>query len=229
MLACGVFQRKPRQIERLDGAGDLGRDRLGAADIKRSMRDLSLELLAAQGRPATRRADHRMHLLITREKLVAGLLVGLGDMTGRVNADHARFRAKLLMGAFVEIDKRGKPRRIAADDREHQVHLHRCGLNHRLRTAAHATPDPQRLLGARMHGDGFQRRAEPAFEADLFLRHKLMEQLGFFFEQGFVIIKRETEEREALGKGAPPDRDLGASRRQRIKRGEPLKHPDRIV
>ena len=61
----------------------------GDADVERAHGDLAVVLGPAGRAPAALGADPVPHHLVVGPELLAGLLVGVGDVAGRVDADRA--------------------------------------------------------------------------------------------------------------------------------------------
>jgi hypothetical protein len=82
------FMSKRVAAERPHGVGDLARHGLGRADVQGALGpDVVLEAHAAVRRPPALSADRVVHGLEALVRLFPGLLVGLGDVARRVDAD----------------------------------------------------------------------------------------------------------------------------------------------
>ena len=78
-----VFQIEAVRSQRREGMGDLLRDRLGRPDVERPARpDLVQEGFLGGDREPADPALAGDDLLVARPELLAGLLVGGGDVTG---------------------------------------------------------------------------------------------------------------------------------------------------
>ena len=152
IFSCGrvpllYFRSKRDRPSACDGADDLRRHGLRRADAQRAVRPgLVLELRARCRRPSALAADAVHHRLVVRPQLLLRLLVGRGDVAGRVHGDRLRLVAELLERLVIQIDVRPEARRAAADDRQRQRQAVARRAHHRLGTAADADPRAQRAL-----------------------------------------------------------------------------------
>ena len=111
-LSCGsvpllYFMSKRDRPSALTVVRDLSRDRLRRADVERAVRaGLALEVIAADRRPAALAADARHHRHVVRPHVFLRLLVGRGDVAGRVHRDRLQRLAELLERLAIELDVR---------------------------------------------------------------------------------------------------------------------------
>lgn len=103
------------------------------------------------------------------------------------------------------------------------------GAYDRLRAPADADPCGQAVLGAREDLLVGERRAGAALPGDLLLLQQGGEQLEALLEELLVVGEVEAEQRERLGERPAPGDDLGAALGDRVKGGEPLEDPHRVV
>src|SRR5919107_145837 len=97
-------------------------------------------------------ADPVPHHLVVRPELLAGLLVGVGDVARRVDAERQHRLAELGKGLVVELDVWGEAARVAADDGERERKAVPGGAHDRFRTAADADPGAERRAPDRRGG-----------------------------------------------------------------------------
>ena len=151
--SCGsvplLYFRSKRSRPRIAGvAAILSATVSRRADVQRALgAGRVLELATRRRRPAALASDAVAHGRVVRPQLLAGLLVGVGDVPGRVHADRQQRLAELLERLAVQVDERREPGRRSADDREHQRHAVAGGADDRLGAAADADPglQPARL------------------------------------------------------------------------------------
>lgn len=100
----------------------------------------SVELIARYWRPSAFLADLGEGLRVAGEEVFCGLIVGVGDVAQRVNADFERFGrvACACSGFAIEIDEGTKTMGLASDDCDHQREAEDSGSNEGLRRAANA-------------------------------------------------------------------------------------------
>ena len=134
------FRSKRDDAERLGGRRDLARDRFRRADIERAAFDFLIEMRRCHRRPAALAADPIAHALVAGPEFLARLLVGVGDVAGRVHGNRLHGLAELRKRAMVEIDIGLKPLGIAADDGERQRQVVARGADDGFRAAADADP-----------------------------------------------------------------------------------------
>ena len=133
--------------------------------------------------------------------------------------------------AVVQLDEGREPRRVAADDRQHEREAVARGAHHRLRAAADADPGADAArLGLRVDVLVRQRRrgCVPC-PGDRLLGEQLREQVELLLEQPLVVGEVVAEQRERLGERAAPEDDLGPPAGDRVEGGEALEHPHRVV
>ncbi len=107
--------------------------------------------------------------------------------------------ARAAASFAVELRKRCKSRRLAADDRDRQRQAERAGAGDRLRRAARRDSNRQRLLPrARIDALANERRAMTAFPRDLRLGADLKQEIELLREQVVVIVELITEQRKGL-------------------------------
>src|SRR5258707_6820841 len=99
----------------------------------------------------------------------------------------------------IEIDERPERAWFAADDGYHQRKSERSGAGERLRRAANAKPDRQRILhGSRVDALACKRRAMLAGPVDLLVLANLQEQIELLFKERVVVFELETEQWEGI-------------------------------
>ena len=98
------------------------------------------ELAARDGGPATLLADLGEGFGVAGEKVVGGLLVGVGDVAEGVDADFESLRgvASALACFAVEVDEGAEAVRLAADDGDHEGEAEHAGADEGLRCATYA-------------------------------------------------------------------------------------------
>ena len=210
---------------------DLLRDGLGRSDVERPARpDLVHEGLLGRDRESADLAVAAEDLQVVRPELVARLLVGRGDVTGRVHADRQRGSPEALEGLVEELGERREPRRGPADDREHQREPVVRGADDRLGAAADTDPDRE--------GPGFEMwhdilvvkgRARLALPGDRAALEQLGEEVGLLLEEVLVVGEVVAEERERVDAGTSPEDDFRPTAGDRVERRVALEHADRIV
>ena len=205
---------------------DLGGDSVGGAHIERAVLDLVEEALVGGSRPAALATDATEHGPVVRPELRGRLLVGVGDVSGRVDRQGQRVAAELAERVPVQVGDRREARGIAADDGQRHRQVQPGGADHRLGGSADADAhrDPATLgLGVDLLvGQRGARGARPRHRSLLEQRH---EQLELLHEQHVVVGQRVAEEREGLGERAAAGRDLRAALRQRIERWRSARTP----
>jgi hypothetical protein len=132
-------------------------------------------------------------------------------------------------GAAVEVDQRGELARLAADDRHHQRQSQQPCAHERLRRAADADPDRQRVLDrARVDALPDQGRPVPTRPGHLGPVADLQQQLELLAEQGVVVGEVEAEQREGLGEGPAADHEVDPPLRDEVQRRELLEDAHRV-
>ena len=123
--------------------GDLAGDGLGRADVaaRRRVRlscwnDSLVGIRESAGLCRRRRDD----LEVVRPELLAGLLVGCGDVPGRVHADRLLGEPEPGQGLAEQAGERGESLRGATDDGQHQREPVPRGADDRFGAAADADP-----------------------------------------------------------------------------------------
>jgi hypothetical protein len=107
--AVRVLHVEPARADRAHRGGDLLRDRLGRSGVQGAVRSrLVLEVLAGDRPPAALAADAIDDDLVVRPERVERLLVGVGDVAGRVDRDRLQGVAELPEGAAEELGERGR-------------------------------------------------------------------------------------------------------------------------
>ena len=94
--------------------------------------------------PAALGADAVAHPLVVRARARPRLLIGVGDIARRMDADRLHRLAELRRGHGGRGRHRARTARVAADDREHQRQVVAGRADDRLRAAADADPGLQR-------------------------------------------------------------------------------------
>jgi hypothetical protein len=113
-------------------------------------------------------------------ELLDRLLVGGGDVPGRVHADGPRGLAEPLERLAKQAREGRESRRVAADDRKHQREAVAGGADDRLGAAADADPNRERaVLGVRDDVLVAQRRASGSSPGDRAAVHQLGDRLVF--------------------------------------------------
>src|SRR5215470_16533441 len=114
-----------------------------------------------------------------------------------MNTDRSRRQLQHLECLVEQLRERREPRRIAADDREHERVAVLRRAYHRLRAAAHADPRRERPgLGMRHDVLIEQWRAGLALPGHASALEDFGEELGLLLEQLLVVRKVVAEERE---------------------------------
>src|SRR6266704_1642005 len=130
-------------------------------------------------------------------------------------------------------------RQPAAEQREHRLawltggrlyQVEAGGADHGLRVAADADPGRERAgFGMRHHVLVQQGCAGLALPGDRPALEEFGEQRGFLLEEFLIIGEVVAEQRERFNAGSAAEDDFGPATRDRVQRGVPLEHPDRIV
>jgi hypothetical protein len=189
------------------------------------------ELAAGDWRPAALFADFGEGFGVAGEEVVGGLLVGVGYVAQGVDADFESFGgvAGALAGFAVEVDEGAEAVGFAADDRDHERQAEYAGADKRLRSAAYAEPDGERVLqGARVDALSGERGAVLAGPVDVGGFAQGEEEVELFFKELVVVFELEAEQGEGFDERAAAGDDFGATAGDEVEGGEVLEDADRV-
>ena len=191
-----------------------------------------VEVAARDGRPTALAADLGEGARVAREKLVGGLLVGLGNVAEHVQTDVKFFGrvAGLRAGLAIQVDQRTEPVRLSADDRDHERQAEFAGTGKGRRRAADAEPD--RKLGLQRTRENtlvVQRGAVASAPRDRGFGADFEQEFQLLLKERIVVFEVEAEERVGFDEGAASGDDFGAALRDQVDGGEVLEDAHGIV
>src|SRR5262249_49390722 len=140
------------------------------------------------------------------------LLVGVGHVAMAVDADRLHRFAKLLERLEIEVDKRSKSRRRAADDGKHEREVVLRGAYNRFGAAADADPGLEfSVFDWRKTALVAERRPQLALPGHALLGGQRCEQAEFFLKQLLVLVEIKAKQRKGFDERAAPKDDFGTS------------------
>src|SRR5690606_32078300 len=111
---------------------------------------------------------------------------------------------ELRESLVIQVDERPEPRRLTANDGQHQRQPVMRGTDDGFRAAADTDPGSEPSAFDRWKDMlAVERRPRRALPGDRPLLQQPGEQLQLFLEQRLVLVQRITEERKGLGEGPP--------------------------